>query len=93
MKMGEFVLLYEAMRLSADPDSTLLEFLESTYDGAANCGHWDRLALEVATKAVASYVTLKTRILMTLKCAPQRRKERVHADFQSVWMSASEIDS
>ena len=49
-KMGEFVLPYEAMRLSADPDSTLLAFLQSTYDSAANCGHWDRRALEVATK-------------------------------------------
>ena len=53
-KMGEFVLPYEAMRLSADPDSTLLEFLQSTYDAAANCGRWDRPALEVATKAVIS---------------------------------------
>lgn len=48
-KMGEFVLPYEAMRLSADPDSTLLQFLQSTYEAAANCGRWDRGALEVAT--------------------------------------------
>ncbi|WP_158750704.1 DUF5996 family protein [Acidobacterium sp. S8] len=47
-KMGEFVLPYEAMRLSADPDSTLLQFLQSTYEAAANCAHWDRGALEVA---------------------------------------------
>jgi Family of unknown function (DUF5996) len=53
-KMGEFVLPYEAMRLSADPDSTLLEFLQSTYDAAANCGRWDRRSLEVAPKTVAS---------------------------------------
>ena len=52
--MGEFVLPYEAMRLSADPDSTLLEFVETTYDAAARCGHWDRRALEAATKTVAS---------------------------------------
>jgi Family of unknown function (DUF5996) len=52
--MGEFVLSYEAMRLSPDPDSTLLEFLQSTYDAAANCGRWDRHALEPATKASAS---------------------------------------
>ncbi|MFC5862154.1 DUF5996 family protein [Acidicapsa dinghuensis] len=52
-KMGEFV-PYEVRRLSADPDSTLLEFLESTNDAAANCGRWDRLALEVATTAVVS---------------------------------------
>jgi hypothetical protein len=53
-KMGEFVLPYEAMRLSADPDSTLLQFLQSTYDAAANCGRWDRGDLEVATKTIVS---------------------------------------
>jgi len=51
-KMGEFVLPYEAMRLSADPDSILLQFLQSTYEAAANCGLWDRDALEVATKTI-----------------------------------------
>jgi hypothetical protein len=51
-KMGEFVLPYEAMRTSADPDSALLQFLQSTYEAAANCGHWDRDALEVPAKAV-----------------------------------------
>jgi hypothetical protein len=43
---GEFVLPYEAMRLSADPEAALLEFLQSTYEAAANCAHWDRAALE-----------------------------------------------
>lgn len=43
---GEFVLPYEAMRLSADPDAALLEFLQSTYEAAANCAKWDRAALE-----------------------------------------------
>jgi hypothetical protein len=46
---GEFVLPYEAMRQSADPDSALLEFLQSTYEAAADCAHWDRAALEVRT--------------------------------------------
>jgi hypothetical protein len=44
---GEFVLPYEAMRQSADPDAALLQFLQSTYEAAANCAHWDRPALEV----------------------------------------------
>jgi hypothetical protein len=43
---GEFVLPYDAMRTSADPDRALLEFLESTYEAAANLGNWDRAALE-----------------------------------------------
>jgi hypothetical protein len=47
-KLGEFVLPYEAMRKSADPDSALLQFLQSTYEAAANCAQWNRAALEVA---------------------------------------------
>ena len=43
---GEFVLPYEAMRQSADPDGALLDFLQSTYEAAANRAHWDRQALE-----------------------------------------------
>jgi hypothetical protein len=43
---GEFVLPYEVMRQSADPDRALLVFLESTYEAAANCAAWDRGALE-----------------------------------------------
>jgi hypothetical protein len=45
---GEFVLPYEAMRQSADPDAALLQFLQSTYEAAANCAKWDRKALEKA---------------------------------------------
>ena len=41
---------YEEMRQSADPDATLLGFLQKTYDAAAECGKWDRGALEVATQ-------------------------------------------
>jgi hypothetical protein len=46
---GEFVLPYGAMRQSADPDEALLQFLQSTYEAAANCAKWDRAALEVGT--------------------------------------------
>jgi hypothetical protein len=45
---GEFLLPYEAMRTSRDPDSALREFLQSTYDAAADAGRWDRAALECA---------------------------------------------
>ena len=44
---GEFIFFYEAMRQSTDPDGALLEFLQTTYEAAANCAHWDRAALEV----------------------------------------------
>lgn len=45
---GEFVLPYEMVRRAASPDSVLMEFLQSTYEAAANLGKWDRAALERA---------------------------------------------
>jgi hypothetical protein len=46
--LGEFILPYDAVRLAADPDATLMEFLQSTYDAAADLAKWDRKALECA---------------------------------------------
>jgi Family of unknown function (DUF5996) len=46
--LGEFLLPYDAVRQSTDPDATLLAFLQSTYDAAATAGKWDRQALECA---------------------------------------------
>jgi hypothetical protein len=44
--MGEYLLPYEKVRNSADPDRLLLEFLDATYAAAADPGRWDREALE-----------------------------------------------
>jgi len=44
--LGEYLLPYETVRTATNPDATLLAFLQSTYDAAANCGNWDRSALE-----------------------------------------------
>jgi hypothetical protein len=44
--LGEFLLPYAAVRGASDPDSLLLEFLQSTYEAAANSAGWDRAALE-----------------------------------------------
>jgi Family of unknown function (DUF5996) len=44
--VGEFVLPYDAVRTAVDPDKALLEFLQSTYEAAANAAKWDREALE-----------------------------------------------
>lgn len=44
--LGEFVLPYEAVAGSPDPDGTLLEFLESSYAAAADLANWDRGLLE-----------------------------------------------
>jgi len=46
--MGEFILPYDAVRTAADPDQALLEFLQSTYEAAADAAKWDREALECA---------------------------------------------
>ena len=43
---GEFILPYDAVRTSASPDATLMAFLQSTYDAAADLARWDRRALE-----------------------------------------------
>jgi hypothetical protein len=45
-EFGEFVLPYSRVRDSANPDATLLEFFQSTYEAAADLGKWDRAALE-----------------------------------------------
>ena len=44
--VGQFLLDYEAMRTAPSPDDALLEFMQSTYEAAANLGRWDRNALE-----------------------------------------------
>ena len=44
--LGEFLLPYETVRRSDDPPGTLLRFLQSTYDAAADAGGWDRDALD-----------------------------------------------
>jgi hypothetical protein len=44
--LGEFVLPYEAVRASGDPDNALLEFCQSTYEAAADLAKWPRAELE-----------------------------------------------
>jgi len=41
-----FVLPYELVRTSPDPDAFLLDFLQSSYEAAARTANWDRAALE-----------------------------------------------
>jgi hypothetical protein len=45
-EMGEFMLLYEVVQRSDNPEDVLMQFLHTTYEAAANTGHWDRKALE-----------------------------------------------
>jgi hypothetical protein len=46
LSLHEFVFPYDAMRDADAPEETLLEFLQSSYEAAANFGHWDRSSLE-----------------------------------------------
>jgi hypothetical protein len=45
-EMGEFFLLYDVIRTAANPEETLMKFLITTYEAAANTGNWNRAALE-----------------------------------------------
>lgn len=44
--LKEFILPYEAMRTAENPERTLREFLQSSYENAADLAKWDRAALE-----------------------------------------------
>jgi hypothetical protein len=44
--LGEFLLPYEQVRNASSPDALLLDFLQSTYEAAADGAGWDRSALE-----------------------------------------------
>jgi hypothetical protein len=44
--LGEFVLPYDDVRRAASSEATLLEFLQSSYEAAADLGGWDRGELE-----------------------------------------------
>jgi hypothetical protein len=44
--VGQFLIDYDAVRAAASPDDALLDFMQSTYEAAANRATWDRAALE-----------------------------------------------
>jgi hypothetical protein len=46
--LGEFILPYDAVRTAKDPDVALLDFLQSTYEAAADAAKWNRDTLECA---------------------------------------------
>ena len=47
--LREFILPYDAVRAAESPDKTLLDFLQTTYEAAANLANWDRNFLEGST--------------------------------------------
>ncbi len=58
---GEFLLPYESVRTSADPEAMLLSFLQSTYDAVADLGGWDRALLEERVACECDPVALAVR--------------------------------
>jgi len=44
--LGEFLLMYDDVRQTDSPTTTLMNFLQTTYEAGANSGNWDRAALE-----------------------------------------------
>jgi hypothetical protein len=44
--LGEFILPYELVQQSRDPEKAVLDFLHTTYEAAADLAHWDRENLE-----------------------------------------------
>jgi hypothetical protein len=48
--LGEFLLPYDEVRQSSSPDAMLLDFLQSSYEAAADRGAWDRPGLERASE-------------------------------------------
>ena len=47
--VGQFLLDYDAVRTAGSPDEALLDFMQSTYEAAANRGAWERRTLERAS--------------------------------------------
>ena len=45
-QLGEFILPYDAVRTAPAPDALLMDFLQTTYEAAADRANWDRAALE-----------------------------------------------
>jgi hypothetical protein len=46
LQLKEFILMYDDLRRSSSPKETLLAFLQSTYDAAADLANWNRGELE-----------------------------------------------
>jgi hypothetical protein len=44
--LREFILPYDEVRSAQSPEDTLLDFLQTTYEAAAELAHWDRASLE-----------------------------------------------
>jgi len=53
-QLGEFLIMYDAVRAASSPSETLLDFCQSTYEAGANLSNWDRKSLERPADSSAS---------------------------------------
>jgi len=51
--LGEFLLMYDDVRLAKNPRQDLMDFLETTYEAGAELGNWPRAELERRTDFVS----------------------------------------
>lgn len=70
--LHEFILPYEAVRTAASPEQEILKFCKSTYEAAADLGHWDRESLEFS------------RYLLECRRAPQIRPRDIHSSWPTI---------
>ncbi|WP_295012991.1 DUF5996 family protein [uncultured Microbacterium sp.] len=54
--LGEYILPYRDVRTAADPEATLLGFLQECYARAADLAHWDRALLDVDPDRLAAHL-------------------------------------
>lgn len=52
-EMSEYFLKYEDVRNSENPDQTILDFMQTTYEAGADAADWDRKKLEVDWEKVS----------------------------------------
>ena len=50
-QLGQFLLPYSELRRASSPDALLIDFLQTTYEAAANLAQWDRASLERANSS------------------------------------------
>jgi uncharacterized protein DUF5996 len=50
-QLQEFILMYDEVRKADSPEQALMDFLQSTYEAAANLARWNREELEAAQAA------------------------------------------
>ena len=64
-ELGEFVLMYDEVRRSPSPRAVLLDFLQSTYEAAANRAAWDRASLERSPIPLAIRAAMRFRQVLS----------------------------